>query len=152
MKRISFIILIVSVISLVTFSCKKYDDGEIPAVATFERSYDLNLTSNVDLLTPNGSIVDTTVGYRGIIVYRLKSDGTGDDFVAYEMACPYDALENGYVSWERWGVTTKCHVCGTQYLLMYGGNGCPIDGKQPSNIPLKQYETYFDGRYVIVRN
>ena len=59
---------------LLLSSCRQVDYGEIPEVVTFQRSYDLNLTSNRDLWSVNGSILDETVGYKGIIVFRQKSE------------------------------------------------------------------------------
>ena len=134
-------------------SCRVTDYGEVPTVAGFDVVYDLYLTSNTDLLTVNGSIYDPNVGYAGIIVYRVKDEGLPDDFVAFECACPHDAVSHdGVVGWERWGVTAKCGSCGSEFLLLYGGEGLPIDGNQPTDIPLRQYETYFDGRFVTVSN
>ncbi|MBR6490843.1 MAG: hypothetical protein IKT02_00765 [Bacteroidales bacterium] len=149
MNKLQIFSVIMAVLLL--SSCRQVDYGEIPEVVTFQRSYDLNLTSNRDLWSVNGSILDETVGYKGIIVFRQKSEGAHDDFVAYERACPNDCVSaGGTVSWEPWILIPQCDKCGAQFLILYGGEGWPIDDKQPTNCPLKQYDTYFDGRYVIV--
>lgn len=146
-------IAVLMLVMLISFACEPVDYGEVPEVPSFERSYDLNLPSNIDLLTVNGSIYDESVGFKGIIVFRVKQDGAHDDFVAYETACPHDCLsKGGKINWERWMLLSECETCHSQFLLMYGGNGWPIDGLQPTNLPLKRYNTYFDGRYVIVKH
>ncbi|MDD2203781.1 MAG: hypothetical protein PHU62_01860 [Bacteroidales bacterium] len=143
-------IITLTLIAIALTSCTQYS-GNVPEVGEFSQTYDLYLTSNQDLCTIYGSIIDTTIGYRGVLVFRNAYEGLPDDFLAFDMACSHDPFEHGAtVTWERWGVIVECPVCGTKYLLI--NYGWPIENSGPSVYPLRQYKTFFDGRYVTVSN
>lgn len=105
---------------------------------------DLYLPSFTDLNIVSGSYVDTTHGYKGLIVYRA----TESDFYAFDRACPYDPYDDdALIEVEPWESIAVCSKCGSQYLLL---DGYPIEG--PSERPLKMYNASFDGRYLRIYN
>ena len=80
---------------------------------------------------------------RGIIVYRIDQSS----FVAFERTCPYDpegCCEGTQCSRlvvddeSPFLISDPC--CGSLYLILDGSN---VSG--PSQYPLKQYHTSFDG-------
>lgn len=102
-----------------------------------------NSTQYLDL-NAVGGFVYLTANYpsRGIIVYRLGTT----DFVAFERTCPHDpdACCEGdqcsrlVVQESRLTIIDPC--CESTYLILDGSN---ISG--PSQYPLKQYHTSYDG-------
>jgi len=91
-----------------------------------------------------GGFVYLTANYpsRGIIVYRISTT----DFIAFERTCPHDPdacctdteCARLVVDDSRLTISDSC--CGSVYLILDGSN---ISG--PSQYPLKQYYTSYDG-------
>ena len=82
---------------------------------------------------------------NGIIVYN----GGDGSFYAYDRTCPYDYEVNSLSVKVKIDFTIAvCPKCGTTYSL--SANGTPASGV--GRYPLKNYRTYFDGRYVRVWN
>jgi len=147
--------IIVTLIILLSYSCKKNDHDVIP---------DVYVDFTIDLLDPEFTsltVIDASdtvdagtnnwgsgaAGYdgNGIIVYRGP-----EEFYAYDRTCPYDFAVNGLSTKVRpdFGIAT-CPVCGTVYSL--ATFGVPLSGK--GNYTLKIYRTSFDeARYVRVWN
>ncbi len=74
-------------------------------------------------------------GYQGIIVYRLS----GDEFRAYDRACPCDP-HNCIASIEEDNpVLAYAPECESRFILT---DGSVVEG--PSRFPLRQYRTSFD--------
>lgn len=102
-----------------------------------------NSTEYLELNSPGGWVT-VTGGYRGILIYRLAVE----QFLAYERTCPYDPSESqARIEVEESGVTCRCPVCGSGYILL---DGSPFEG--PSVYPLKQYRTTYDGALLYVYN
>jgi nitrite reductase/ring-hydroxylating ferredoxin subunit len=81
---------------------------------------------------------------RGIIVYRFSMD----EFRAYERTCPYDPDHAAArVEVEATDVTAVDSLCGSKFLLT---DGQPFKG--PATLPLKQYQTYYDGNTLHIYN
>jgi len=81
---------------------------------------------------------------RGIIVYKLSQD----EFKAYERICPYDPdMINARVQVEKSSVTGIDSLCGSRFILT---DGQPFKG--PATLPLKQYQTAYDGNTLHIYN
>jgi nitrite reductase/ring-hydroxylating ferredoxin subunit len=132
--------LFTTVFSLVTislfFSCSKdSNDTTIPSVPVNYTIY-LTLPQYTNLNSPGSySIVDGH-GYRGIIVYRRSQD----EFVAFDLACPYDPTTSGAIlTVDSSGITMVDAHCGSKFSL-YDGSIL----KGPATRPMKGYNTSYD--------
>ena len=96
-----------------------------------------------DLNTPGG-YVNIVGGSRGILVYRRSLD----EFLAYDRHCPYQPSSScARVKVDSTGIQAHDACCGSTFLLL---DGSVVSG--PSGLPLKQYQTYFDGTWVHITN
>ncbi|MGI6717799.1 MAG: hypothetical protein ACOX4D_01385 [Bacteroidales bacterium] len=137
--------------------CKEYNK-EFPYVR-FVQTFDLFMSSNVDLLQFAGSVIDSTVGYKGIVVFRRAYDEYYDDFVTFDLTCTNpDCHFNYKISVPSFSLFATCSNCGVVYdLYNYGFPTTLNDSVLNRNVsasgtPLKRYSTYYDGRYVSVEN
>lgn len=144
MMKFSTIFLTAIVICASFFTgCKEPYDDYIPEVKV-NMEIDLYLPSFTDLNIVTGSYIDTTHGYKGLIVYRA----TEMDFYAYDQACPHEPFDDeALIEVEPWSSIAICTKCGSEFLLT---DGFPIEG--PSERPLRAYNTNFTGRYIRVYN
>lgn len=141
LKKI-FILLFVFFAGMFYFSCKKNDQGEIPPVPV-----DIYLYTTDPLffnLQVAGGWEYITGGSRGILVYRASNS----DFLAFDRHCPYQP-ENpcGVVSADSSYVSAVDSCCGSRFSM--------IDGsvqKGPAAMPMKQYQTNFDGTVLHIFN
>jgi len=91
-----------------------------------------------------GGWIYVTGGSRGIIVYKSSNN----EFKAYDRHCTYDSGNScALVSTEVTNITAKDDCCGSKFLL---SDGSVIQG--PANLPLKQYQTSFDGSVLHIFN
>ena len=83
-------------------------------------------------------------GSKGIIVFNSDME----NFMAYERHCPY-APENecSKVSVDQTNLFAIDTCCSTKYQLL---DGSVIDG--PGSLPLKRYNTSFDGNIIHIWN
>lgn len=86
-------------------------------------------------------------GYRGIIIYHLAFD----QYFAFERTSPYD-YPNDFecrvnVDESRLYAVDPCS--GSKYIL-WDGSGIPFEG--PATLPLKRYNTHFDGSILHIWN
>lgn len=143
-------ILIIGLIAvgLLSARCQKEDEPLPYAYVNFR--IEPNSTLYINLNSPGGyEYITAERPSRGIIVYRV----TDMDFVAYERTCPHDpdaccteeSCSRLYV--EEGSVFIKDDCCESRYLILDGTN---FDG--PSNKPLKQYNTTFDGKTLHIFN
>lgn len=142
LKYLSISIILVLLLSS-TWSCgdKKAHDS-IPNVAV-NLYLDINSTMYIELNTIGGWVY-LTGGYKGILVYRISVD----EFVAYDRACPYDPFETcARITMDPSGLTVSDSCCTSQFGIL---DGSVIKG--PATIPLKRYNTYFDGSVLSVSN
>jgi nitrite reductase/ring-hydroxylating ferredoxin subunit len=139
MKSIQVLILIfLSVLS----ACKKdsVTDDPIPEVP-------VNLTIYLSLpqysaLNSIGNNVIVQGGYKGIIIYRRSLD----EFVSFDLACPYDPRENGAIlTIESGGVTLTDAHCGSKFNLF---DGSVLNG--PASRPMKAYNTEYNSAQQVI--
>lgn len=137
-------LLLVGVIVLLMVSpaCKKENTNPIPDAYV---SLYLNISSTLYIeLSSVGGWVNLTGGYRGLTVYRASAD----EFMVFERACPFDWEEtSAFVTVDTSGLLLRCAHCGSEYLILDGSVF-----KGPSNLPLKQYRTTFDGMTLHIFN
>jgi len=83
--------------------------------------------------------------YNGIIVYRFSED----EFYAFDCTCPFNIDNSISVTTENTSdIIAKCPECGSEYILP----NLAFPKKGPSRVPLKQYNTNFDGVTISVYN
>ncbi|MCP4553169.1 MAG: hypothetical protein GY834_14275 [Bacteroidetes bacterium] len=84
-------------------------------------------------------------GYSGIIIFHSDIN----EYKAFERTSPYDFPNdfNCRVNVDESGLIAVDNCSGSKYILL---DGTPFEG--PATLPLKQYNTYFDGVYLHVYN
>ena len=138
MKNWFYILLI----PIIFFSCSKDENANIPLV-------NVNVIIHVNdpaynMLTVSGGWTYINGGSRGIIIYRVSNS----EFNAYERHCPYDATNScALVSVDVSNIIGLDDCCGSKFLLTDGSVT-----KGPANLPLKQYNTSFDGQVLRIFN
>ena len=79
------------------------------------------------------------IGFGGVIVYHGLSTGSiGNDYYAFDMACPHEAHKGTLVEVDDSNIHAICPKCGSKFELIYGV-GNPVSG--PAKYPLKTYPT-----------
>lgn len=139
MKRIYYILI--TAILLIS-SCSKDNNNNIPLVNV---NLFLNI-NNPEFITLNapGGWYYYTGGSRGLILYRVSTS----EFKAYDRHCTFDVNNTcGLVSIEVNNITAKDDCCGSQFLIT---DGSITTG--PATLPLKQYQTTFDGSVLHIFN
>lgn len=141
LKKI-FFLLFVFLFSLDFFSCKKSDNSAIPNVPVDIYVYTTDpVFFNLQVA---GGWEYISGGSRGILIYRA----TNSDFVAFDRHCPYQPENTcGQIEVNSTNVSAVDSCCGSQFSI--------IDGsiqKGPAAMPLKQYQTTFDGTVLHVFN
>ena len=143
MNRLFSAFALVFLIFIFFPGCNRNQNDYIPEVQV-NFIIDLYLPTYNDLNFVTGSYTDSTRGFKGIIIYRA----TESDFYAYDQACPYDPFEEkALVEVMPWESIAEDKYCGSKFLLL---DGYPIEG--PAELPLKAYNTHFDGRYLRIYN
>ena len=132
-----FLILAVTVVN-----CKK-DQNPVPRSGDNIWIRDINSDPEyTKLLAPFNAVV-LTGGYNrnGILLYRLKVEGTIDDFVAFDRTCTYEADSCATI----WSIKTPyyciCKCCNSKFNIIgsYFETG-------PAKYPLRKYNCeYIDG-------
>jgi nitrite reductase/ring-hydroxylating ferredoxin subunit len=142
MKIVFKIIGFTAVIMLCFFACKKDNNTSVPNVGV-----DINIYTNdpsFNNITTIGGWVYITGGARGILVYRKSSS----EFMAYDRNCTYqsgDPCATVFVdASDIVAVDTCCH----SKFHMYDGS--VLQG--PAVLPLKTYNTTFDGTVLHIYN
>lgn len=136
---------LIGMVFFLSFICGCKDDGD--------QSYDIpNVYVNfylqpddIDFIPPSlGWKYYDEEGYRGIIIYRLDQI----TFHAFERACPFDAQKDcAQVEVDQSGLLLVDSCCMSYYNVL---DGMPAGG--PSALPLKQYNTEFNGGTLHVFN
>lgn len=125
-----------------TIGCKKNDGGAVP-----ETLVDINLYINNPSyinLSAAGGWVYVAGGVRGIIVYRLSST----EFRAYDRNCTYEPSDPcSVVSMDNTDIQAVDTCCNSKFLIV---DGSITQG--PAILPLKMYNTTYDGSIVHIYN
>lgn len=138
-SKIAIILFGLSV--LLWSGCKK-DEDTIPNVT-------VNLVlSTTDIafndLNAVGGWIYLVGGSRGIVVYRLSID----EFMAYDRHCTYTPSEScAKIEVDQSGIIAEDPCCGSLFILTDGS----VAG-DPASIPLKRYQTSFDGNLLHIYN
>lgn len=144
LKNLMKNLIIVQALVLLLFSC---DSGgtfnnknpNIPNYS-FNLEIDMSLPGNSNLQFASNHIVNYSVGARGIVVFN-----TGNNFVAFDLACPNIPYANCETPMEIDGIEAICECDDTTYNLFSGqGTG--------QEYAMKQYRTSVEGNIVIVYN
>tara|TARA_B100000530_G_C15769804_1_gene413067 strand:- start:292 stop:708 length:417 start_codon:yes stop_codon:yes gene_type:complete len=123
------------------YSCKNQYEG-IPNV-------NVNVFINIQnpqyqSLSGMGSWAYVEGGSKGIIVFNLDND----NFLAYERHCPYQPENTcSKISVDETNLFAVDTCCSSKYQLI---DGSVIDG--PATLPLKRYNTSFDGNIINIWN
>jgi nitrite reductase/ring-hydroxylating ferredoxin subunit len=123
-------------------SCSKNDNSNIPLVPV-NLNLHINDPAYINITVPGGWIY-INGGSRGIIVYRLSND----EFNAYDRHCTYDSSNScALVSVDISNITGLDDCCGSKFILT---DGSVTQG--PASLPLKQYNTSFNGSVLSIFN
>ncbi|PCJ28795.1 MAG: hypothetical protein COA97_00185 [Flavobacteriales bacterium] len=122
--------------------CSKDEKSNIPLVVVDIIIYTNDPAFNV--ISVPGGWTYVNGGSRGIIIYRVSND----QFNAYDRHCTYDSNNScALVSVDASNIIGLDDCCGSKFLLT---DGSVTNG--PANLPLKQYQTSFDGQVLRIFN
>lgn len=135
LSRSKISIFFVFIIASLLFSCKKDTKaGQIPNV--YVNFYIYLNDPSFAVLNSVGSAVLVTGGVKGIIIYR----STFDTFTALERCSSYKPSDFCAVNIDSTGVNAIDPCSLSKFSLI---DGSVVKG--PANLPLKTYQTFFDG-------
>lgn len=139
----NFLILISVLLTVLFYSCNKDNNNSgIPYVAVNIELYPAN--PQYISLYPIGGWIYLTGGSRGIIVYHF----TQDEYFAFDRHCTYQPENScGRVKMDTDNITALDSCCGSKFIIT---DGSVIQG--PAGLPLKQYQTYYDGTTLHISN
>jgi nitrite reductase/ring-hydroxylating ferredoxin subunit len=139
MKRACFFLCAAS---MLLFTACRREQQVVPNVAVNVLLY-LNDPQNTAITTIGGWIY-VNGGYRGIVLHRKSQN----EFVAFDRTCPFRPEESAsQVSVDSSNVILEDRSCGSKFLL---SDGSAI--QTPALVPLKQYNTTFDGNSIRIYN
>ena len=126
------------------WGCKKDKQNPVP-YKNIDIYLNPNSTQYSALNTVGGWVYLTDgVGGKGILVYRLANE----QFLAYDRTCTYDPDAAGaIIEMQASGLIAIDSLCGSKFLI--------IDGSVnhgPATVPLKQYQTSYDGNLLHIFN
>lgn len=137
----SFKIFAYILIGYATLSCKK-STQQIPYVPV--NFYLYTSSPQFNQLSAVGGWTYVNGGSRGIVIYHRSID----EFIALDRHCTYNIDDAcGRVSVDNSFITLTDSCCNSQFLL-YDGSVT----KGPAGIPLKTYQTSYDGYVLKVFN
>ncbi|MBI3501437.1 MAG: hypothetical protein HY063_06545 [Bacteroidetes bacterium] len=128
--------------ALVSFcGCKKKDNDRVPNVYVDIYVYATD---------PNFSPLNAVNGYqyfsggsKGIIAFRKSQN----EIMAYDRHCTYQVSDGNAASVDASGLIAVDGVCGSKFLLTDGSVNAG-----PASVPLKRYQTTFDGSVLHIFN
>lgn len=134
MKRFMLTTIFISFLISLPACKKDKNNGNIPNVSV-DIPLPLSLPEYAALNSVGNSII-ISGGYKGILVYHRFQN----EFVAFELACPYDPLQpNARVVKDSSNVIGVDYNCGSKFYLT---DGSVLQG--PANQSLRQYQTEYD--------
>ena len=127
---------------LMVLGCKKDHSSTIPLVNVNIAIYTTD-PQFLNLTTVSGWEY-VTGGSRGIVVYRRSST----EFMAYDRHCTYLPDDDcGRVVVDSTNILLTDTCCGSRFVLVDGSVA-----EAPAKVPLKQYQTSFDGSILRIFN
>lgn len=122
--------------------CQDNESNNIPLVEVF---IDININDPAYINLKNvGGWEYITGGSRGLIVYRISQD----QFNVFDRHCTFQPSNTcALVSVDATNFTASDQCCGSSFLLENGSVSRP-----PATLPLKSYNTSFDGTTLSIRN
>lgn len=138
MKKLFYFLPILILIN----SCKKDNDNYVPSTPVDIYLYANNPSFiNVSVV---GGWVYITGGVRGIILYRKSNT----EFAAYDRNCTYQSSEAcATVVVDNTNIVATDTCCHSRFSIY---DGSVFQG--PASLPLKAYNTTFDGSVVHIYN
>ena len=134
-----FLILLLLISSL---GCKKDNNANIPYVPV--NIYMHTTDPQFIELNAVNSWIYLTGGSRGIIVYKVSND----QFRAFDRHCTFQPENScALVSVETNNISAIDDCCGSQFLIT---DGSVL--RSPAVMPLKEYNTSFDGATLRIYN
>lgn len=134
--------LYIITILILFLGCTKEEDQNIPLVRVDTTIYTNNPSFNA--ISVPGTWTYINGGSRGIIIYRVSNE----EFKAYDRHCTYDSGNScALVSVDGTNITGVDDCCGSTFILT---DGSVTQG--PASLPLKQYQTSFDGAVLRIFN
>ena len=134
--------LYILIISLFLWSCSKEQNSNIPLVAV-----DYTIHTNdpaYNTVTVPGSWMYLNGGSRGLLLYRVSNE----EFIAYDRHCTYDSNNScAQVAVDSSNIIVIDDCCASEFLIT---DGSVI--KNPASLPLKKYQTSFDGAILRIYN
>jgi len=129
--------------ALILSACSKDNNNSNIPLVTVNHYIHTNNPAYNDVSVPGGWMY-LNGGSRGIILYRVSND----EFKAFDRHCTYNPTSTcALVSVETNNITGYDDCCGSKFLII---DGSVTQG--PANLPLKQYQTTFDGSILHVYN
>jgi Rieske Fe-S protein len=138
---------------LVTNSCNKIQDSQVPNIPFRSPEYNLTTTG----LGNAGTYFIPGIGYGGVIVFCALPY---EEYYAFDATCSYE-VNNSYLILkdQKFNIVLcpcslnsfilTCTGCGSQFNVAYGA-GNVIKG--PAIAPLKPYRTSIYGNSLVVYN
>jgi nitrite reductase/ring-hydroxylating ferredoxin subunit len=126
MKKARNIFLLLLTSWLTLYNCDNERYQIVPYVPV---SFTINLNIWNDLTVPGNSVYFDGPGYAGVIIY-CEYPGS---YYAFDAACTHEISIDCKITCD--GVMATCPCCGSQFVLLSGGN--PI--KAPATKPLQPY-------------
>lgn len=122
------------------YGCKK-DKEHVPDVYV-----DIYLSATDPAFSPLNATTGYTYlagGSKGILVYRKSQT----EFMAYDRHCTYNVSEGNQIEVDASGLMAVDSKCNSKFLIT---DGSPNSGT--AYIPLKNYQTSFDGTVLHIFN
>jgi hypothetical protein len=134
--------LYILIISLFLFGCNKAQNTNVPLTTVNHTIYTDN-PAYISVSVP-GSWMYLNGGSRGLLLYRASNF----EFIVYDRHCTYDSNNScAQVTVDASNIVARDDCCGSEFLI--------IDGsviKNPASLPLKRYQTSFDGSVLRIFN
>lgn len=138
---IFYLALLVLTLPFLSNCSKNNPDTVIPNVYV-DVQLNINEPSSFTL-QPIGGWIYYTGGSLGLLVYRANLD----EFKCYDRHSTYDVNNWCTVAVDSTGFTLVDTCSGSEFTIFDG-----TVTKGPATIPLKQYQTTFDGTYITITN
>jgi len=134
-------------------ACDRLPTSPVPSAPVY---FEINLNyEDSDLVpalaaksfTKPRKATDRGLGFGGILVVHGYNSNGVLDYLAYDLACPYEVDRNVIVVPDSEG-KARCPKCGSVYITMWG-MGTP-EGQSVSKYPLRWYRIRTTGDNVFV--